>query len=533
MFRCTSVMAKKWGNGEQVAKGRLDQDRIAPELKWILILTVAAIALWTVCLGNVALRDWDEGYRSVVVREMVQTKDWIYPMRFGKPYLTKPPFGYWVSAVGPLTFGKINEFTLRFPMALFSALSVPLLYGVVRELSSRRIEAIMTAGVYMTLLPVVRHGRLQMFDGFINTLLILSLFCVLRSSKSRVWALGIGLSLAGIALTKGILAIALGGIVFAFVVLDRRWKFFQNPYLWIGLAVGISLTAGWNVAQWQRYGEVFLQKHLGTQNIARIATAVDGHSGPPWTYFVHIAQYTFPWILFWPGGLFLAWKSRRTSMGCLVLAGTILYMGMISIMQTKLSWYAMPVFPFMAIAVGWQVAQPVKPYAYHLRWLLTVGVLAGIGGIVYFAISDPQLPLILLGVCLAITMGLAVRQLSQRSEQYRHTLVIGLYSCFFLLMVSRSWVWELNESFPVVNVGAIVQAHVPDGEPFYSSYRYHRPSLEFYAERSMRIAKTKDKLRQKRQEGFYLLLEANALRALEVAPEAIVDTAEGFSLVKP
>ncbi|MEM6598046.1 MAG: glycosyltransferase family 39 protein [Cyanobacteria bacterium P01_C01_bin.69] len=515
-----------------------------PDWKWVLVLTGAAIALWTISLGNVPLRDWDEGYRSVVVREMIQTKDWFYPTRFGAPYLTKPPFGYWVGAAGPMLFGKVNEFTLRFPMALFSALGVPLLYGVVRELSSRRQEAVISAGVYMTLLPVVRHGRLHMFDGFINTLLILSLFCLLRSSsrgalpsqKLRVWALGVGLSLMGIALSKGILAIAIGGIVFGFVVLDRRWTIFRNPYLWAGLAVGISLTAGWNIAQWQRYGDVFLQQHLGFQNVARITEAVDGNSGPPWTYFVQIAQYTFPWVLFWPGGLVLAWKSRRgsssKSKGCLILTGTVLYMGMISVMQTKLPWYVMPVFPFMAMAVGWQVAQPVKVYAYLLRWVFAVGVLIGIGGIVYFAIADPQIPLILLGIGLAITMSLVTRQLTQRSEQYRYTLVIGLYGCLFLLMVSRSWIWELNESFSVVSVGAMVQAHVPNDEPFYASYRHSRPSLEFYAEHPMGTGDTED-LKQKRQEGFYLLLNSEALQALEIPSESIVDTAEGFSLVKP
>ena len=508
------------------------QRYLTPDLRWVLILTVAAIALWTICLGNVPLRDWDEGYRSVVVKEMIQTRDWFYPMRFGNPYLTKPPFGYWVGAIGPLLFGKVNEFTLRFPMALFSALCVPLLYGVVRELNSRRSEAVLTAGVYMTLLPVVRHGRLHMFDGFINTLLVFALFCLLRSKKSRMWALGVGLGLMGIALTKGILAIALGSIVFAFAVLDRRQAVFKNPYLWMGLAIGISLTVGWNVAQWQRYGDVFLQKHIGSQNVARITTTLDGHSGPPWAYLVDIAQYTFPWFLFWPGGFFLAWKSRRTSKGCLILVGTFLYMGMISLMQTKISWYVMPVFPFMAMAVGWQVAQPVKSYAYHLRWLFAVGILAGRGGIGYFAISDPQLPLILLGVCLVITMGLATWQLGRQSNQYRHTLLIGLYSCLFLLMISRSWVWELNESFPVVDVGTMVQAHVPSGEPFYSSYRYNRPSLEYYAERPMHVAKNNE-LQQKRAAGFYLLLEPEAVQELEVPPEAIVDTTEGFSLVIP
>ncbi len=513
-------------------KERASWVQLTPDVKWVLLLTGAAIALWTVGLGNMPLRDWDEGYYSVVVREIVRTGEWFYPMRFGEPYFPKPPFGYWVGLIGYAIFGHISEFTLRFPMALLTAFGVPFLYGVVRELSPRRSEAIIAAGVYMTLLPAVRNGRLHMFDGFINTLLILLIFCLLRSKKSLPWAFGIGLCLAGIALSKGILAIALGGIAFAFVVVDRRWHVLKNPYLWLGIGVGATVTFGWNIAQWQRYGDVFLQEHLGFNNVARIATTLEGHDEPVWFYLVEIAKYTFPWVLFWPGGLLLAWRARHTSRGLLVLTGTVLFMSMVSLMQTKLPWYVMPVYPFMAMAVGWQVAQPVKAYAYYLRWIFALAVLAGVGGIVYFAIEDPQIPLLLLGACLSATMGLVARQLFQRQSYYANTLLVGMYSCLFLLMLSRSWIWEINESFPVVGVGAMVRTYVPAGEPFYSSYPYNRPSLEFYSEHRMLTAKT-DELEQKREEGFYLLLEPEALMALEIPPAAVVETAEGLSLIMP
>ncbi len=502
------------------------------DFKWILLLTVAAIALWTVKLGNVPLRDWDEGYYAVVARDLVINHHWIYPTRFGAPYFPKPPFGYWLGSLGYFLFRQVNEFTTRLPMAFATALGVPLLYALVRTLSPRRREAISTAGVYMTLLPVVRQGRLHMFDGFINTLLILLLLCLLKSASSRPWAFGMGLCLAAIALTKGILAIALGSIVTVFALLDRRWAVFENPYTWLGLAVGLSLTVGWNVAQYQRYGDIFVQEHLGFHNLARISSTLENNAGPPWYYLLEIVKYCFPWVLFWPGGLCLAWRSRQSTRGRLVLTGTVLFLGMASAMGTKLPWYIMPIYPFMALAVGWQLSRPVEEYAYSLRWVFRASAAVGIGGIVYFAIADPQVPLLLLGACLTITLGWVSRQLTQKSPNFINTLLIGFYSCLMLLMVSHSWIWELNEAFPVVNVGRMVAINVPPGETVYSSFEYGRPSLEFYAEHPIGVGEN-DTLKQLRQNGHYLLLEQDALDALQISPAEVIESVDGFSLVRP
>ncbi|MEL7359378.1 MAG: glycosyltransferase family 39 protein [Cyanobacteria bacterium J06634_6] len=517
---------------EKPSERLLSSKAFSPDAKWILLLTVAAIALWLIGLGNMPLRDWDEGYYSVVARELTQTHHWLYPTRFGAPYFPKPPFGYWLGSMGYWLFGEVNEFTTRFPMAIATALGVPLLYSVVRELSPRRREAILTAGVYMTMLSVVRLGRLHMFDGYINTLLILWMLCLLKAKTSRPWAVGMGFCLAGIALSKGILAIALGGVLLIFVIADRRWSLLQNPYTWLGLAIGIGLTVGWNVLQILQYGNLFIQEHLGLNNLDRISKTLEGHDGPPWYYLLVMIKGTVPWVLFWPGGLWLAWRSPGSSLGRLILSGNILFLVMASAMGTKLPWYIMPIYPFMAMAIGWQVSRPVKEYAYSLRWILGVLSVGGLGGAVYFAIADPKILLISLCLCFAITLFWVTRRLVQSRSDYASILVIGLYSCLMLLMGSRAWVWEVNESFPVKDVGRMVLIHVPAGERFYSSYDYGRPSLEFYAERKMAVGPDQE-LRERREEGRYLLLEADALKALEIPPEAIIESTEGFSLVAP
>lgn len=509
---------------------------LTPDQQWLLILTVGAIALWMINLDGLPLRDWDEGTYGIVTREMLRNQQWLYPHQFGQPYFMKPPLVYWFVALGTRLFGQMSELAMRFPMAFATALGVPLLYGVTRELTPQRRDAVLSASVYLTLLAVVRHGRLLMLDGLVNTLLIALLFCLLRSRKYPIWAIAMGFCLAAIALTKGVLVFALWGIAGLYILLDRQWHVLQNPYTWLGVAIAMGLVLGWYSLQWQRYGEVFIQVHLGTQNFARLSTAVEGNGGPPWYYLLEILKYTFPWLLFWPPSLGLAWQQRQTSRGVLILTGTILFLGTISAMGTKLPWYVMPLYPFMALAVGWQLSQwcdRVGRYPYRLRWFFGFLAIVGLGGVVYFALSDPQMPLILLAICLAITMAGVTWQLRRRDPLFIRTLIAGIYGCLMLLMLSQSWIWELNEAFPVVEVGNLIRTHTPANQTVYTSFAYNRPSLDFYSDRHVFPIHNPAQLAQFRQAGHYLLLDPGMLKTMGIAEDTIVGTAEGFSLVKP
>jgi 4-amino-4-deoxy-L-arabinose transferase-like glycosyltransferase len=289
-------------------KRLLNHPLLTPDRRWILGLTLAAIVLWTINLGNLPLRDWDEGTHAMVARELTRQNNWLHLTLLDQPYLRKPPLAHWLVSVSYRLFGQISEFSGRLPLALITALGVPGLYAVTRELTPCRRDAILTASVYLTLLPVVRHGRLLMLDGLINTLLIVAILCVLKARQSQAWGFGIGLSLAAIALTKGAMALALGGILGVYVCWGPHRHLLKNPYVWFGLGLGTSLVLGWYWIQWQSYGDRFIQGHLGAQNFPRLSTAVEGNAGPPWYYLAEILRYTFPWLLFWPGGLWLAWQ---------------------------------------------------------------------------------------------------------------------------------------------------------------------------------------------------------------------------------
>lgn len=513
-------------------------DRLASltltDTQWLLGLLGVALVLWCVCLGNLPIRDWDEGYYATVAREMYRTGNWLYPSYLGDPFLLKPPLMTWLVAVC-YQLGGVQEWTTRLSPALLTACGVPLLYLVGKEIFGQRLPAIFAALVYLTLLPVVRHGRLAMLDGMVVSFFLLLLLCLLKSRQHKPWAIGIGICLGLIALTKGLLVLLLGAIAFAFLLADRQLALLRSPYFWLGMVLGNAPVIAWYDAQWQHYGDTFLRVHFQAQALERISTSVEGHNGPPWYYLLELLKYTWPWLLFWPGGLYLAWQNRDTRWGSLVLIGTVGYLGAISLMRTKLPWYIMPVYPFFALAVAACLSQLKKNSKHYPRIfipILSLLAVGGLGGCVYFVLADPQPVLIVMGVVVGVTMGLAAWQVKQNSPTFILILFVGMYLALGLLMTSKSWNWELNEAFPVKPVAALIRENTQTEAIVYISSDYVRPSLAFYSDRRV-IAANAPALKQLWPTQPYLLLDQPTLKQLQLANSVSLGTAEGFTLVAP
>lgn len=517
-----------------MSKFAVTPNRLFIEAQWLLGFFVAALFLWGVSLGNVPLRDWDEGTRALIAREIYRTGNWLYPTLQGEPYLLKPPLMDWLIALS-YKLGGVQEFTTRLPGAFFSACGVPLLYLVGREVFLERLSAVFAAGVYLTLLPVVRHGRLAMLDGMVNSFFLLLLLCLLKSRQDRRWAVGVGLCLGLISFTKGLLVVPLGAIAVGFLLADRQLTVLKSPYLWIGIVLGNAPVLAWYTAQWQHYGASFLQVHFQSQGIKRISQSVEGHGNPPWYYLLELLKYTWPWLLFWPGGLHLAWQKRYVSWSYLVLIGTVGYLGTISLMKTKLPWYIMPVYPFFTLAIAAQLSdfwKNSKHYPRILVGILSFLAIAGLGGCVYFVLADPQPVLIIMGLVVALTMGLAAWQVKQNNLRFIPILLVGMYLALGLLMMSKSWLWELNEAFPVKPVATLIREHTPPRALIYMSFGYGRPSLDFYSDRQV-IPADAATVQQLWSTQPYLVLDKSTLAALQLPNSVSLGTAEGFTLVAP
>lgn len=508
---------------------------------WLLVLLLAAMLLFTINLGDLPLRDWDEGTVAGVAREIwrggFDSPAWLYPTLGGEPYLNKPPLMHWLIALA-YSIGGVNEWTSRLPGAILTALSIPLLYGIGREIFHGLSPAVFASLVYLTMLPVVRHGRLAMLDGAVVCFFLFTLFCLLRSRRNLHYCLGVGIGLGLICLTKGMIGLLLGSIALLFIFWDTP-RLLTSWYLWGGIFLGSIPVALWYAAQWLHYGHFFTDRAVVNQSLSRIWSTVEQHRQPPWYYLLEIIKYTSPWLVFLPGALIHTWKNRNWSWAKLVLVWGGGYLLAISLMETKLPWYVLPVYPAIALAIGVKLSQfwHRSERANYPRVIAFLTLLAVVGwvGSFYFspwsAAKDLEIQLILIAV--ALTMTLAACLAAQSDRQFILILIWGMYVSLLLFMTSNHWVWELAEAYPVKPVAALIQSKTPAGQKVYTSFAYDRPSLNFYSDRTIVRADT-SYLQQYWQQNLqpYLLLDGATLENLQLKSVQQLGKAEGWTLIK-
>lgn len=490
-------------------------------------LLLAAIILYTSGLGDLPLRDWDEAIVAGVARNIWRSPSesltWLFPtINYGEPYWNKPPLIHGLIALSYGLFG-VSEWSTRIVPALLSATSVPLLYLIGREIFSQPLTALFAALVYLTLLPIARHGRVAMLDGAIACWFCLAIWCLLKGRKYNSWYLGTGIGIGLICLTKGLMmGVLLGGILLLFLLWSCP-QVLKNPYLWWGLLLGILPAIAWYGLQYFKYGEEFLGISLGTQTFNRIWEPVSSSSSPPWYYLLEIAKYSLPWLIFLPSGLRLAFDGRHTTWGKLTLVWTGIYLLAISLMATKLPWYVIPVYPGLSLLLGARLAKSWQSQQAPRHWAIALSILVVIcwGIIVDQNLGQEILERGLLPILLVIAFSFTVTTilLWLNSPYFIPVIIAGFYLALLLLFNSPHWLWELNEAFAVKPVAQMIQQSTPPDITIYSTYPHLRPSLEFYSDRVIVPASDQQIAHYWQQErAVYLLVEPEAINRLELKP---------------
>ncbi|MGD1921866.1 MAG: ArnT family glycosyltransferase [Pleurocapsa sp.] len=340
--------------------------------------------------------------------------------------------------------------------------------------------------MYLTFLPIARHGKVAMVDGAINCWYCFAVWCLLRGRKDRRWLLGTGLGIGLICLTKGIMmGILLGGILIIFLLWDSP-KLLLSPYLVVSLVLGMIPAIAWYMLQYLYYGAEFLGSSLGEQTFNRKWQPVSNVSSPPWYYLLEIAKYGLPWLIFLPKGIELAIKNLHLSWAKLALVWCGVYLLTTSLMVTKLPWYIMPIYPGLSLLIGARLATAWERAIYPRSWKISLTVVTFIcwAGSIYLGLSKQiETDIVPIVALVAIAFTIALMLLWSSSGYFILVTIVGFYLGLLLLFNSDYWLWELNEAFPVRPIAATIRQSTPLGQNIYTAYPYRRPSLEFYSER--------------------------------------------------
>jgi 4-amino-4-deoxy-L-arabinose transferase-like glycosyltransferase len=270
-------------------------------------LFVFALLTFSWQLGEGPIFRTMEGREALVMQEIVRTGNWILPLRNGEMIPSKPPLLHWIGvSVAHLT-GSVSEWSVRFPCALFSALSVALTCWLGCRLAGNQVGVL--AALLLFTMPgfaeMAREGWVDPALGFFVLAALASFFSMYEDDQWRGWrSLAFSLSLAGAVLSKGPIGYILPAVVIlAYLAVQGQFsrvrRFFSLPGLL--LAIGLPLT--WYLLAFSQEGWAFVHKQVLQENLVRFAAGSGKRIPSGVFFFLPALGDGLPWSLLFCFGL--------------------------------------------------------------------------------------------------------------------------------------------------------------------------------------------------------------------------------------
>ncbi|MFQ5778044.1 MAG: ArnT family glycosyltransferase [Terriglobia bacterium] len=323
-----------------------------PRFHLAFIVLFAAIVIFSQLAGN-GLPNYDDCYYAQKAKEILQTGDWWTLHLDHQPRFDNPPLFMWLLALSYQLFG-VGDSAARFPSALLGVATIVLVYFFARRLFGPW-AGFFSAFVLSTSLLFLRYARRAMVDVTLSFFVCAALFAlVLALEKSRryflLWGLCIGLGI----LTKSVLGLSPLAITVLYLLLTRRGKLFLNGYFLLGSSMILLLGGSWYFHQSLTHGQDFLDVHFRWLIFERAFQL----EPQPWTahlsYVKELATSYWPWLpLFLLGTVrLLRQGEKKVPHASLLVLWPLLILVTMSLLQTRVIWYVLPIFPAMAMISG-------------------------------------------------------------------------------------------------------------------------------------------------------------------------------------
>ncbi|MGA2808202.1 MAG: glycosyltransferase family 39 protein, partial [Terracidiphilus sp.] len=298
-----------------------------------LVLSVIFAAVQLASLFTPPLLDDADASHAQTAQHMALSGDWVTLKVNGIRYLEKPPLPYWLDAALYRVLGQ-NAFATHLPnaLALLGCAWIGWLWA--RRAWGPRAGLYAGLGVLTSIGPFL-FTRFAIPEALLSFLLLLALYCLLTGFESlrpiRFYGMWAALALA--VLTKGLIApIFFAAAAIPLLLVSGQWRRWRELKPITGILLFLAIAAPWHILAglanpdqghpignhptpgnvhgfWYFY---FVNEHLFRFIGGRYPH--DYNKLPFAAYWLLHLVWLFPWSLFLPALLVVAWKTRRNWM---------------------------------------------------------------------------------------------------------------------------------------------------------------------------------------------------------------------------
>jgi len=361
----------------------LSEDFFRRNEKWVLLLFL--LLSYPLFFHRVGARDiWspDEDEYFLVNREMVRDGHWIYPTANGQPYSIKPPLFNWLGSTASLIGGDVTELTCRLPSALAATLGLFAVYFLGRRLFGCRAATLATL-VLATSPLYIEFGRWIQINMISTALLTATLGCFwwgYTDERRRTLAYLLMYAAAGLGtLNMGLVNVAMPALVIGvYLIVVKDVRHVLRMRLVRGLLVYLAVVAPWYAVVSLRPG--YAENLLIVTNFTRFFKKWT-HTRPFYYYLGTTPPYFLPWFAWLPGAFWVCFSRRTREDRKRLLFPFVWAVGLFiffSLSRTKRSEYLLPIFPALALLVGYLLDRGVARWTESDFWRRLVALPAGI-----------------------------------------------------------------------------------------------------------------------------------------------------------
>ena len=323
------------------------------------LLVLVCAALFFGMLNMRTLWETDEARYAEIAREMVEAPSWewwVVPRLNYVKYMEKPPLSYWTTAIFFKFFG-INDYSARLTPALFGTLSLMLAFLLGRAMWTGRAGfftgVCLACSVMFALLSRILLVDMVLCFGIV--LAIYGLWAITQEKGWGVYAFWIGCAIGF--LTKGLLGPGLAGLASVlYLLISGQYRMLIRLFNWRGIALFAVLVLPWLISA-AILEDGFIKYFFWDEQFGRLATNVHQRHEPFYYYFGIVPAGFAPWIVLlpwalwktWPGA---AWRSPQNRPWLLAVVWFGSYFVFLTLSQSKMLHYALPMMPPLALLMG-------------------------------------------------------------------------------------------------------------------------------------------------------------------------------------